>query len=128
MTESKQDQWAQWLLHRRFGGDPKQMQDMAVLYAMRDEVLNHAKLGEDEVLLDIGCGDGLIAFGALDLVGPEGEVIFSDVSEDLLDECRSRAPHAEEARARREALRRSRGRGAQGTGARNPRRDRRHRL
>lgn len=37
------------------------------------------------MLLDVGAGDGLIAFGALDLVGGTGRVIFSDISQDLLD-------------------------------------------
>ncbi len=43
------------------------------------------------MVLDVGCGDGLIAFGALDRVGEEGQVIFSDISQDLLDHCRSLA-------------------------------------
>ncbi len=41
------------------------------------------------MVLDVGCGDGLVAFGALDRVGEEGLVIFSDISQDLLDHCRS---------------------------------------
>jgi arsenite methyltransferase len=43
------------------------------------------------VLLDVGTGDGLIAFGALDKVGEAGQVIFSDISQDLLDHCRQAA-------------------------------------
>jgi arsenite methyltransferase len=35
-------------------------------------------------VLDVGAGDGLIAFGAAERVGLNGTVIFSDVSEDLL--------------------------------------------
>ena len=42
-------------------------------------------------LLDVGCGDGLIGFGGLDRVGRTGRVIFSDISQDLLDLCRQRA-------------------------------------
>src|SRR5215212_4962358 len=38
-----------------------------------------------ENLLDVGAGDGLIAFGALDLVGETGRIVFSDISQDLLD-------------------------------------------
>lgn len=38
-------------------------------------------------MLDVGCGDGLVAFGALDRVGEQGKVIFSDISRDLLDHC-----------------------------------------
>jgi arsenite methyltransferase len=36
----------------------------------------------------VGTGDGLIAFGALDRVGPSGRVVFTDVSEELLSHCR----------------------------------------
>ncbi len=39
-------------------------------------------------MLDVGCGEGLIGFGALELVGDGGRVFFSDISEDVLDVCR----------------------------------------
>jgi ubiquinone/menaquinone biosynthesis C-methylase UbiE len=42
-------------------------------------------------VLDVGAGDGLIAFGALNRLGPSGRVIFSDISQDLLDHCRAAA-------------------------------------
>ena len=86
MTESKLDIWAQWLLHRRSPGDPEQAKAMLVnfLYPIRDRVLSHASLKEGETLLDVGCGDGLIAFGALEKV-QASHVIFSDISQDLLD-------------------------------------------
>jgi arsenite methyltransferase len=89
MTESKQDIWSQWLLQRRFGGDQTLMQEALTkhLYPWRDQVLNHANLGEGETLLDVGCGDGLIAFGALEKV-ETSRVIFSDISQDLLDHTR----------------------------------------
>lgn len=85
MPESKKDMWSQWLLHRRFGGDPAKMQEALIkqLYPWRDRILAHANLTEGETLLDVGCGDGLIAFGALEKIGT-GQVIFSDISEDLL--------------------------------------------
>lgn len=43
------------------------------------------------MVLDVGCGTGLIGFGALDRLGPNGHVIFNDVSQDLLDQCRRTA-------------------------------------
>jgi arsenite methyltransferase len=92
MTSKTQDQWAQWLLHRRFGGDLQHGQAMLKELAVwRDRILEHATITEGETVLDVGCGDGLIAFGALDRVGEEGLVIFSDISQDLLDHCRSLA-------------------------------------
>lgn len=84
MTEPLQDMWSEWLLKRRFGGDPERMKRMMeFLYPIRDKVLSHVKLGDSQTLLDVGCGDGLIGFGALERF-PGCRVIFSDISEDLL--------------------------------------------
>lgn len=82
---AKQDHWAQWLLHRRHGGDAQRLQAaLAFLHPIRDRVLDNARLTGIDILLDVGSGDGLIAFGALDRL-PAGQVIFSDVSQDLLE-------------------------------------------
>lgn len=87
-----QDQWAAWLLERRFGGDATQQRAVLdQLYPIRDQVLRHAAIRDGDVVLDVGAGDGLIAFGALSLVGAHGIVIFSDISQDLLDVSRSLA-------------------------------------
>lgn len=84
MTDSQQDIWSQWLLNRRFGGDPQRMQEMLdFLYPIRDKVLSHINLSNNETLLDVGCGDGLIAFGALEKFRT-CRVMFSDISADLL--------------------------------------------
>ncbi|RPI31820.1 MAG: class I SAM-dependent methyltransferase [Chloroflexota bacterium] len=58
------------------------------LYPVRDRILNQANLAGNETLLDVGCGDGLVAFGALEKF-PYSQVIFSDISEDLLSVCHS---------------------------------------
>lgn len=86
MEESDLDQWARWLLHRRHGGDPEELRrTLEFLRPVRDRVLEHAELRDGGTLLDVGCGDGLIAFAALERVGDAGTVIFSDISQDLLD-------------------------------------------
>ena len=92
MANSHKDMWSQWLLHRRFGGEKSAMQEALTkfLYPIRDKVLSHANLGEGETLLDVGCGDGLIAFGALEKVDAS-RVIFSDISQDLLDHAQALA-------------------------------------
>ncbi|MGB8644795.1 MAG: methyltransferase domain-containing protein [Anaerolineae bacterium] len=91
MPELKQDIWSRWLLDRRFGGDPRRMQTvLEFLNPVRDRVLRHANLGEGQTLLDVGCGDGLIAFGALEGT-KTSRVIFSDISQDLLTHTRSLA-------------------------------------
>ncbi len=74
------DQWAQWFLKHRHGDEGS----LPFLYAVRDKVLANCALMGDETLLDVGCGDGLIGFGALDQFDV-GRVLFSDISQDLLD-------------------------------------------
>src|SRR6266542_4744163 len=84
------DRWAEWILNRRFGGDQSAAAGiLAGLQEVRDRVLDRAELREGETLLDVGCGDGLIAFGALERGA--GRVIFSDISQDLLDVSRELA-------------------------------------
>jgi len=80
-----QDRWAKWLLEGRDGGDPEQRaKALEHLMPIRDRVLENAALRPGEVVLDVGGGDGLIAFGALDRVANTGEVILADVSPDLV--------------------------------------------
>ena len=84
MRNSQQDIWSKWLLNRRFGGDPERMNYMLdYLYPVRDKVLSRINLDGGGTLLDVGSGDGLIAFGALEEF-ETCRVIFSDISEDLL--------------------------------------------
>ena len=92
MVAKDRDLWAKWLLHRRFGGDPEELQrTLDFLYPIRDKVLANARIQAGDTLLDVGAGDGLIAFGALEQIGPTGKVILSDISQDLLDHDRTLA-------------------------------------
>jgi arsenite methyltransferase len=59
------------------------------LWPVRDKVLDRAELVEGETLLDVGCGEGMIGFGALERGA--GHVVFSDISDDLLEFCREAA-------------------------------------
>jgi arsenite methyltransferase len=87
---AERDIWAEWLLHRRFGGDPDQSRRfMEEVRQFRDKVLANAHIKEGETLLDVGAGDGLIAFGAIEQIGEHGEIILSDISQDLLDHDRT---------------------------------------
>ncbi len=83
------DRWARWLLHDRCAGDEHAFErTMAFLAPVRERVLAGARLADGDVVLDVGCGDGLIGFAALALVGNAGRVILADVSADLLERCR----------------------------------------
>lgn len=83
------DPWARWLLHDRFGGNEElYRQALARLEPIRERVLEAASLKSGDVLLDVGTGDGLIGFGALAILGEGGTVLFSDISEELLQRCR----------------------------------------
>jgi arsenite methyltransferase len=80
------DPWAAWLLERRHGGDERSLAEtLEFLAPIRDRVLDNARIEPGDTLLDVGCGDGLIAFGALQR---GARVVFSDVSQELLDVCR----------------------------------------
>ena len=95
MSGTARDRWAEWLLDRRQHGDAdKQRAALEHYRRWRDQVLENAAVKKGDTLLDVGAGDGLIAFGALDLVGETGRVIFSDVSRDLLEHSRRLAEEA----------------------------------
>jgi arsenite methyltransferase len=80
------DPWAQWLTERRDGGDEHQRHlSLEQLSPIRDRVLSEAGPLDGMTVLDVGCGDGLIALAALERVGATGQVIFADVSADLLE-------------------------------------------
>ena len=87
------DRWHRWLTDVRFGGDPAIREQIltGLLYPVRDTVLDKAQLKPGDTVLDVGAGDGLIAFGALERLTPSGHVIFTDISQDLLDHCRAAA-------------------------------------
>jgi arsenite methyltransferase len=87
------DRWADWIRTRRTGGDAEYEAHMLEqLGAVRERVLDRANLEPGETLLDVGCGNGLIAFGALERGA--GEVVFADISGPLLGDCRELAAAA----------------------------------
>lgn len=92
MEHGNHDIWTDWLLHRRFGGNTQAMHEIltTLLYPIRDMVLKHTALDAGDVVLDVGCGDGLIAFGALEQQS-SCSVIFSDISQEILDHCHTLA-------------------------------------
>jgi ubiquinone/menaquinone biosynthesis C-methylase UbiE len=90
VTEKMQDIWSRWLLEGRYAGDQERMQPILenFLFPLRDRVLSNVNLPDNGLLLDVGCGDGLIGFGALEQYD-HCSVIFSDISQDLLDQAQT---------------------------------------
>ncbi len=85
MSAQQQDKWSQWLLATRSGGEPGgHSKVLERLAAVRDRVLANAFIKPGSTLLDVGTGDGLIGLAALDYVGTNGHVVFSDVSESCI--------------------------------------------
>jgi len=79
------DVWSRWLLQRWHGGNAAYKEILhAKLVRFRDRVLDGAQLASGMTLVDVGAGDGLVGFGAIDRLGSALRVIFTDVSEPLL--------------------------------------------
>jgi arsenite methyltransferase len=86
------DVWSEWLLHRRHADDPqweKAVQQSMARYA--DRVLDHARLSPRMQLVDVGTGDGLVAFRAIERIGATLGVRMTDISERMLRHAEERA-------------------------------------
>ena len=85
------ENWTQWLKTTRFAGQTPEMIEQTTrwLQAVRDVILAYADIKQNDVVIDIGCGTGLLAFRALELQECKGKVIFSDMFQDCLDDCKS---------------------------------------
>jgi ubiquinone/menaquinone biosynthesis C-methylase UbiE len=90
--EPQSDEWSNWLLHLRHAGDPEHERAIrAELERCADRVLDGAQLAPGMTLADIGAGDGLIAFSAIDRIGPSLRVVLTDISRPLLRHVERRA-------------------------------------
>jgi arsenite methyltransferase len=85
--------WNRRLLQTRYRG-PQGREALRFLGEIRDRVLELAQLRPGDFVLDVGSGDGLLAFGALQRVGHAGLVIVDDIAADVLAECRKIAETA----------------------------------
>lgn len=89
------DVWAAWLRTGRDGGSSRmRSKNLDRLGTMRDQILDRAGIAPGDTILDVGTGQGLLGLAALERTGVDGHVIFSDVSEPLLDDCRSAVARA----------------------------------
>jgi ubiquinone/menaquinone biosynthesis C-methylase UbiE len=84
---SKTDKWKDWLLTHRHGGNLESRRaHIEHMTKIRERLFKNADLKGGETILDVGTGEGIVGFGALDTPGTH--VIFSDISEPLVDLCR----------------------------------------
>lgn len=85
LNHAESDVWSEWLLHRRHGGDSKHESSIFTsICSIADRVLDFAQLSEGQTLVDIGAGEGLIAFRAIERIGPTLDVILTDISDPML--------------------------------------------
>lgn len=82
--------WSEWLKVSRFSflSEEQKEQTLRWLFLVRDKILDRARLKNDDVLIDIGTGTGLLSFGAYDILKDSGKVIASDRFEDCINECK----------------------------------------
>ncbi|MEI7474554.1 MAG: methyltransferase domain-containing protein [bacterium] len=81
--------WTEWLKKSRFSymTEEQKEQTLRWLLIVKDKVLANAKIKPTDIVIDIGTGTGLLAFGAMETVKDTGKIIAMDVSEDCVEEC-----------------------------------------
>jgi len=84
-SEMPSDIWSDWLLHRRHGDSAQQADNLRpAIQGYADRVLDAARLTAGMTLVDVGSGEGLIAFQAIERIGPSLNVILTDLSGPML--------------------------------------------
>ena len=90
--EIRSDLWSEWILSRRHAEDDAYNRTVrAAIESYADRVIDGAQLVAGMTLADIGSGDGLVAFRAIDRIGPSLGVILTDISAPLLRHARTLA-------------------------------------
>jgi ubiquinone/menaquinone biosynthesis C-methylase UbiE len=85
LIRAQTDVWMNWLLHERDGGDfDGQGHVRRKLACYADRILDCVAFREGMTLIDLGTGEGLVAFRAIERFGAGLNVIMTDISAPLL--------------------------------------------
>jgi arsenite methyltransferase len=83
--DCESDVWSQWLLHRRDADDAAYGRVVrGVIQRLVDRVLDAAHLSPEMTLVDVGTGEGILAFRAIERIGPSLRVMLTDISAPML--------------------------------------------
>lgn len=83
--EAQTDEWSDWLLHRRHADDPAYEGVVrGVVKRFADRVLDDAGLAPGMTLADVGAGEGLLGFRAIERIGSTIHVVLTDISSPML--------------------------------------------
>lgn len=92
MNDAASDIWSNWLLYHRHGGDTTyEPQLRAEMTGYVDRLLDFVGLAPQMTLADIGTGDGLAAFRAIERAGDTLRVLMTDISAPMLRHASERA-------------------------------------
>jgi arsenite methyltransferase len=85
LQDGQTDEWSEWLLHRRHADDPAYHEVVrSVVQRYADHVLDDARLLPGMTLADIGAGEGILAFRAIERLGAAINVVLTDISAPML--------------------------------------------
>lgn len=86
------DLWSQWLLRGRYADDAQFRQAVsAAVDRYVERLLDGAQLQAGQTLVDVGTGEGVVAFRAIERIGAELRVWLTDVSEPILRHAQTQA-------------------------------------
>ena len=86
------DLWSQWLLHGRYADDAQFRRAVtAAVDRYVERLLDGAQLAAGQTLLDVGTGEGVVAFRAIERVGTDLRVWLTDVSRPILQHAEKEA-------------------------------------
>lgn len=90
--DDSNDSWSEWLQSGRYGGSDAQRRRIdAQVEQIRDRVLDGASLKPDMTIADLGAGDGLLAFAAINRIGSSIRAVLTDISRPLMERAERRA-------------------------------------